>query len=204
MRILNRLSSDDYSNSKIEAEGFVRRYCTQNRLPFTIVRPGFIYGEGDNNFLPKLLGNLRTGKFKYIGSAKNHLNTVYIGNVVQLVIKAIGNKGCFGQSYNLADEQQVQLQDFVEDVAKGMGYNIPTKHVPAKVALRLASILEKSYRLVGAKKAPFLTRKKITFMLRDRLIDSGKAYGILGEVPFTYEQGIKRTMGWFRIDSEIG
>ena len=36
------LSSDAYSNSKIYAEIFVRRYCLENNIPFSIFRPGFV------------------------------------------------------------------------------------------------------------------------------------------------------------------
>ena len=79
------ISSDYYSNSKIYAEIFVKNYCTENRMAFGIVRPGFIYGEGDNNFFPNLIKNLRSGKVKYIGSKDNFVNTVYVGNVSALV-----------------------------------------------------------------------------------------------------------------------
>ncbi len=186
--------SDYYSNSKILQENFVKRYCAQNSLPYTIVRPGFIYGEGDNNFMPKLLTNLSKGKFKFIGDGTNHLNTVYVGNVANLISKIVGNENSFNQSYNLADPKQTPVKQFISDVVEGLDLNMPTKHVPIKMVLAITTILESSFRLFKSKKAPPFTRKKVTFIARDRLINSTKSYDLMGDDFYSYAEGMEKTL----------
>lgn len=188
------VSSDYYSNSKIYAEIFVKNYCTENRIPFGIVRPGFIYGEGDNNFFPNLIKNLRGGKVKFIGSKDNFVNTVYVGNVAALVDAMIGNPDSFGNTYNIADPQDTTIRQIVERVSDHIGVNRPTKVIPKPIAIGLATIFEHAYRLFGIKTAPPISRKKLTFVGRSRSVNADKAFELIGREPFSFEDGIKRTL----------
>ena len=188
------LSSDYYSNSKIHAEIFVKNYCTENRIAFGIVRPGFIYGEGDNNFFPNLIRNLRGGKVKYIGSKENFVNTVYVGNVVALVDAMIGNADSFGNTYNIADPQDTTIRQVVERVSDHIGVPQPTKVIPKPVALGLATVFELAYRLFKVKTAPPISRKKLTFVGRSRSVDAKRAFALIGRKPFSFEEGITRTL----------
>src|SRR5271170_6038140 len=71
-------SLDAYTRSKTEAEALVLGYQRERGLPATVVRPGFIYGERDRTVLPKLLYNLRRGRFFYFGSGDQVLNCIYV------------------------------------------------------------------------------------------------------------------------------
>ena len=189
-----KYTTDYYSNSKIEQEFFVRKYCSHNRIPFTIVRPGFIYGEGDNNFFPKIISNLKKGKLKFIGPGSNHLNTVYVGNVATLVSRVTGNSSAFYQSYNLTDKNQIDVNRLVMDITEGLNLPIINKQVSLKTALAITYVFENLFRLLKIRKAPPFTRKKITFMARDRKINSEKAYKIIGEDYIPYPEGISLTL----------
>jgi len=188
------LSTDYYSNSKIHAEIFVKNYCTENRIAFGIVRPGFIYGEGDNNFFPNLIRNLRSGKVKYIGSKDNFVNTVYVGNVVALVDAMIGNADSFGNTYNIADPQDTTISEIVERVSDHIGVPAPTKVIPKPAAVGLATGFEFAYRLFRIKKAPPISRKKLTFVGRSRSVNAGRAFKLIGRTPFTFEEGMEKTL----------
>jgi nucleoside-diphosphate-sugar epimerase/pimeloyl-ACP methyl ester carboxylesterase len=188
------LSSDNYSNSKIRAEIIVKKYCRANRIPFGIVRPGFIYGEGDNNFFPNLIRNLRSGKVKYIGSKDNIVNTVYVGNVCALVATLIGNSRSFGQTYNISDPEDTKVSEIVERVADSIGVPRPAKVIPKPIAAAAATVFEKTYRLLNIKKAPPISRKKLTFVGRSRSVDASKAYQLMGGEAVSYAEGIMRTL----------
>ncbi len=189
-----RLSSDYYSNSKIYAEIFVRRYCTENRIPYGIVRPGFIYGEGDNNFFPKLIENLEAGRAKYIGSRDNQVNTVYVGNVAALVGAMVGNPSSFGETYNIGDPEPTTIHEFFESVCAALGIEPPTKTVPKALALAPAALLEGVFRTLRMKSPPPLTRKKVTFVARSRSVNASKAWALIGRQPYSAKEGLERTL----------
>lgn len=193
-----RLTTDSYSNSKIEQEFFVKKYCLHSRIPFTIIRPGFIYGEGDTRFMPKMISSIKKRKMKFIGSGSNHVNTVYVGNVAYLVSKVIGYTSCYNQSYNLSDKKQVEIKKFVDDITGTLKLPKVKRKVPLRVALAITWILENIYRLFKISTPPPFTRKKITFLARDRKTNSEKAYKVIGNGFISYDEGIARTLDYFK------
>ena len=195
-------TTDYYSNSKIEQEYFVRKYCLHSRIPFTIIRPGFIYGEEDNKFLPKMISSIKNGQMKFIGSGKNHINTVYVGNVTVLVSKVIGNTVCYNQSYNLTDKNQIDIKRFVNDIAEQLDLPKVKKRVPLKTALGITFIFENLFRILKIKKPPPFTRKKITFLARDRIVNSEKAYKLMGNDFISYKEGITKTLDYFKNENQ--
>lgn len=191
-------TTDFYSNSKIDQEFFVKKYCLHSRIPFTIIRPGFIYGEGDNKFLPKLISSIKKKEMKFVGAGRNHINTVYVGNVASLVLKVIGNTNCYNQSYNLTDKNQVEIKRFVDDICKNLDLPKVKRTVPLRAALGITLIFENIYRLLKIRKPPPFTRKKITFLARDRKINSEKAYALMGDDYYSYSDGIAKTLNSFK------
>lgn len=189
-----RLSSDYYSNSKIHAEIAVKSYCTAHGLAYGVIRPGFIYGEGDNNFFPRLIANLRAGSAKYIGSPNNCVNTVYVGNVAELVAAMVGNATSFGRTYNIGDPEPTTISTFFEAVCASLGIDAPQKVVPKRFALTAAGVLETVYRGLRIPVAPPLTRKKVTFVARSRSVDARRAWSLIGREPFSAEEGLRRTL----------
>ncbi len=192
------LSSDAYSNSKIYAELAVRRYCTENGIAFTIFRPGFIYGEGDNNFFPRLIENIEAGKAKYIGSTENIVNTVYVGNVNELVATIIGNPAAIGETYNLSDPQSTTIRELYDTVCEGLDLPKPTAVIPKPVSLAAAAVMETLAKNLGLKDPPPLTRKKVTFVARSRSVNATKAYALIGSEPYSFKEGISRTLEHIR------
>jgi nucleoside-diphosphate-sugar epimerase/pimeloyl-ACP methyl ester carboxylesterase len=192
------LSSDAYSNSKIYAEIFVRRYCQENGIAFTIFRPGFIYGEGDNNFFPRLIENLEAGKAKYIGSTENIVNTVYVGNIEELVVTIVGNAAAVGETYNVSDPHSTTIRELYDTVCEGLDLPKPTAVIPKPVSLGAATVIETLAKALGVQDAPPLTRKKVTFVARSRSVNAKKAYSLIGREPFSFQQGIRRTLEHIR------
>jgi len=58
----------------------------------------------------------------------------------------------------------------------------------------LATVFEQAYRLFGMKAAPPISRKKLTFAGRSRSVNAGRAFELIGRKPFTFEDGITRTL----------
>ena len=189
-----RLSSDFYSNTKIYGEIAVRKYCNSNDIPFAIVRPGFIYGDGDKKFMPTMIKRLQAGLFRYVGSPEINVNTGYVGNVVELVAALVGNPKSFGETYNIADPQPTTAKQFVERICDEINVPKPTKVANKPLVLGLVSLFELVYRTLGMKFPPPLTRKQVTFVARSRSVDPSKAYALLGREPYSFDEGMSRTL----------
>lgn len=192
------LSSDHYSNSKIYAEIFVRRYCQENQIAYTVIRPGCIYGEGDNHILPRIIRTLEAGKAKYIGSTENIVNTVYIGNIVELIMATLGNTAAVGQAYNMSDPQKTTIRELFDTICDELNIARPVAVAPKQPTLWTVALIEILAKAVKLKNPPPLTRKKITFLARSRSVNAHKAYQLIGYEPFSFQEGIRRTLNHIR------
>ena len=71
--------------------------------------------------MPKLLLNLRRGRFVYFGSGDQVLNCIYVKNLVHGIFLAAENPAAIGEVFNLTDGQSVSKKQFVGRVAELAG-----------------------------------------------------------------------------------
>jgi len=148
-----------------------------------VIRPGFIYGPGDNQVIPRVLEALEKGKFAFIGHGDKVLNTVYVGNLIQAVILAVRTEKAVGKIYNITDGVLVDRREFINTIADVWGLPRPKKEVPLWLAKALTPIFEKVNRLTGSKKPPLLNRAKMKFMALNLHFDISRAVEELGYKP---------------------
>ena len=191
---------DGYTLTKAESEQVVLDRIRDKTLPATVLRPGFIYGPRDRTVLPRLLEKLKAGKVKYLGSTDKLMNNTYVKNLTQAIFLAIENDDSRGEVFNIRDERLVSKREFMETICQLAGYKPPaTKPVPLGVAKGLASVLEKTYRLLGKKNAPILSSARIKFLGLNLDFCIDKAKRELGYDPKTdFKQAMHRTIDWFQ------
>ena len=76
-------TGDNYNMTKIRAEELVREFVRERRLPAVILRPPYVYGPRDRQFLPRVLENLKSRRFRFIGSGLQPISLVYVENLVE-------------------------------------------------------------------------------------------------------------------------
>jgi nucleoside-diphosphate-sugar epimerase len=194
-------SLDAYTRSKTEAEALVLQYHRDRKLPATVVRPGFIYGERDRTVLPKLINSLKRGLFTYFGSGQQALNCIYVKNLVEGIFKAAESPAAVGEVFNLTDGQLVTKRQFVSRVAELAGLKPPTRRIPRPLARILASAVEGIARFRGARNPPFINKARYKFVGLHLDYSIEKARRILGyQPPYTFEEAIERAMAEHRPD----
>lgn len=148
-----------------------------------VLRPGFIYGERDRTVLPKLSHALRSKRFVFFGPGTQVMNSTYAGNIAQAVFLALGNSEAAGQVFNLTDGAQVSRREFVGEVAKKLGLEVPKASIPLAIAWPLATTVHEIARLIGAKNPPVINKARYKFLGLHLDFSIAKAKSILGYVP---------------------
>jgi nucleoside-diphosphate-sugar epimerase len=191
---------DGYTQSKVEAEQLALQYHRQDGVPVVVLRPGFIYGPRDRTLVPKIIGNLRKGRFRFVGSGKRTLNAIYVGNLVEAVFLALEKPQAVGQIYNLTDGEPVSKQRFVGALVQGLGLPKPKPiSPPLFLARALAWCMERDARKRGATKAPPLTQARLKFLGLNLDFSIEKAKRELGYRPrYTFDEGMAETVAWYR------
>jgi nucleoside-diphosphate-sugar epimerase len=194
-----RYSGESYIDSKIDAERMVRVHADRSRPEIVILRPGFIYGPGDRNFLPRLLDALARRQFLYVGDGSKVLNISYVDDVARAALLCDSTPAAAGQAYNLTDGTATSLRDFVEFLCRELGIPAPTKHVPPAVGWAACYGVEAVARARRAKEPPRLHRGRMRFLYYHQHYSGEKARRELGYHPLhTYREGLPPTLAWYR------
>lgn len=191
---------DGYTQTKVEAEQLALAYHRRNGVPVVVLRPGFVYGPRDRTLLPKVIDNLRKGKFRFVGSGKQALNTIYVGNLVDALFLVIDKPQAVGQVYNLTDGERVSKRRFIEALVRGLDLPGPKPvSLPLFVARLMAWWMERDARKKGAAKAPRLTQARLKFLGLNLDFSIDKAKRELGYQPrVSFDEGIRQTVAWYR------
>jgi nucleoside-diphosphate-sugar epimerase len=191
---------DGYTQTKVESEQLVMNSHREHKLPVVVLRPGFIYGPRDRTVMPKLLGNMRKGKLRYIGGGKGAMNCIYVGNLVEAALLAVEKPEAVGQIYNLTDGELVSKRRFIESIADGLGLPHPKPvSVPLWAARVMAWWMERGARKKNSPKPPRLTQGRLKFLGLNLDFSIEKAKRELGYQPrWSFDEGMRETVAWYK------
>ncbi len=191
------LTGDVYADTKIESEKFVTKFSKEKNLPFTVIRPGFVFGPRDNKVIPRIVDYLKKGKYIFIGSGKNKVNMIYIENLADAIVNASYSEKTLGEVYNITNDSGMTMMDVAYTVADLWGCKRPTKHLAKGIAYTLCNIMEFFARLAKAKEPPLLNKTRLKFLTLNLDFDITKIKRDLGYEPkVDMLEGLKRTKDW--------
>jgi len=192
-------TGDHYNLTKIRAEEVVQQFVRDRGLPATIVRPPYIYGPRDRQFLPRILENLQNGQFRFVGSGRQPISLTYAGNLVEALWLAATKAEAKGEVFLITDGEATTRVRLMEIICEETGYPMPTRHVPRWLVRMLCPIVEGIHSLRRASEPPLVNKFRVKFMSTPLTYSIEKARRVLGYAPkMTTEQALRRTLAWFR------
>ncbi len=113
-----------YGASKLASENYIRLFSNK-KINSTVLRIFNVYGPGQNldnskqGMLSIYLDQIfRNKTLKVRGSKNRSRDFVYIKDVVDIVLKMMGNKKCFNQTFNLGSGKKYRVQEVIEKIKK--------------------------------------------------------------------------------------
>ena len=104
------------------------------------LRPCLIYGEGDRQFLPRLLGIARKGWLPLIGAGDRPLSLVHARNVANAAAQALALDRGWGRAYNVVNEDSITARELLGMVAAELKRPIRTVRIPFPLAMGIARV----------------------------------------------------------------
>ena len=114
-----------YGKSKLCAE----RYLRSSSLPYTIICPTGVYGEGDEDYFLSITAMMKGWSF-VSGRHPQKLSFVYVRDVVSAVFFVLDKPETLSQTYLLSDGKAYTDSDFTNAVAAITGRQIHEVRVP--------------------------------------------------------------------------
>lgn len=187
---------DYYQETKYEGEKVVQEYIKKG-LKATIIRPTAIYGPGDPERFYMIFKRAIKGSFPMFGDGKTFYHPVYIENLVDAFILSMDPAKGTGQTYIIADDKYVCIEDLVKKVGAAMNREVKIKHYPLKPLRFAATLCEKVCQPLGV--TPPIFPRRVDWFRQVRAFKIDKAVKELGYHPkISLDEGLKQTANWYK------
>lgn len=184
-----------YGRSKLEAEQAVE--AAGDAVPWTIIRPGGVYGPGDVDYL-ELFKSVERRVNVFFGNRDRWFSGVYVDDVVRAVLDAAESDNTRGKGYFVCDGKPTTWGAFQEEIVRASGRRVLTLSLPellvdiAAAGGELATRLDGKPRLFNKQKALMGAQEAWTCTHEALRADTGYAPEV--DVP----EGVRRTLAWYR------
>jgi nucleoside-diphosphate-sugar epimerase len=172
------LRGDAYSFAKVKQDELVAEYGERFGIPYVIVRPGYVYGPG-NEAITGRVGIGTFGIFLHLGGP-NTLPLTYVDNCAEAIALAGLTPGIDGEVFNVVDDDLPSSRQFL-GLYKRNVRRFRSIYLPHAVSYALAALWERYSNWSEGQLPPVFTRS------------SWHAYW--GRTRYTNEK-LKTRLGW--------
>ncbi len=189
---------EPYPDSKIDSEKIIWRYHKEQGLAVTMVYPLWVFGEGDQTFVP-LLADAIVKKDMIFWRKNAIVWPTYIDNLVDLLMLISEDERAVGNGYLVHDGENTTLEEFCDGIAAALNVPPIRTYIPYWSAMAAARAMEFIWRMGRIQKRPLLTTYTVTNLGSRFRFSIEKAERELGWKPkVSYKEGFKRTMEWLK------
>ena len=194
-----------YSQTKREAEAEVRRIAGAHDLETVILRPSTVYGPRSTDVVGDIARAIRGGHMLLVDSGRAVAGLVYVDNLVDAAVLALGHDAAPGHAFNVSDGLEITWRQFTDGLALGLGASRVRWSVPYSIANGVGVTLESGYRWLRRTTRltapPLLSRQAVQVLGRDQDFSNTKARQLLGWEPrVDYATGLETTLDWLRTE----
>lgn len=161
-----------YAKSKIMAEEFLTKWCSEHGVVLGILRPSLLAGKNAPGNLGAMVNGIRKGFYLNIAGGKVRKSVLMAEDIARLIPLLIEKGGV----YNVCDTNQPTFGEISASVAKQLG-----KHKPISIPYWMAWCMAKVGDLLGSK-AP-INSYKLSKMTESLTFSNEKARRELGWEP---------------------
>jgi UDP-glucose 4-epimerase len=156
--------SDPYGVSKLEAECALMQLSQETSMEVVVIRPPLIYGAGVKaNFLSMMRWLNRAVPLPF-GSIPNQRSLVFVGNLVDLIVKVLDHPKAVGQVFLVSDDEDVSTTRLLKTISSTLGKKSWLMPVPAFLLKALLFAIGQrglSDRLLGSLQLDISHTKKV-------------------------------------------
>ena len=131
-----------YGISKLVAEKIHEMWAAEDKeRQLTIVRPGVVFGLGENGNFTRLYNGLKSRKFVYPGRKDTIKACIYVKDLVGFMMYKLANHGCGVERYNCTFEPAFTIEQIVETMKRVSGMKRFVPLIPSWVLMPVATVI---------------------------------------------------------------
>lgn len=163
-----------YQTTKWKGEEAVR----QSGIPFCILRPSLIFGEGDG-FVTQMMATMRSAPlFRPVpGDGTPKFRPIAIEDVTTCFVRALTFEAATNQTVDLGGADELTLNEVLAEIARCAGVRKPAVHIPMPLMFAGATVAKKLL------KNPPVTVDQLRMLREGSTCDIGSMKRIFGINP---------------------
>lgn len=190
-----------YGQSKVLGECIIKNYSHHERYDWLIFRPTSIWGEWFDIPYKNFFESVISGRYVHPAGQSIYKSFGYVKNsVYQLDCLSHAPRNLVhGRTFYLADYPPIEVNDMANRIRSYLGL-----HNVHQVPLFLLTLMAKSgdiMKTIGFKNPP-LTSFRLNNLLTQMVYHLDSLKFIVGDLPFSLEEGIANTLDWMDTDNK--
>jgi nucleoside-diphosphate-sugar epimerase len=183
-----------YGKSKVLTERIIRE-VDGGGVQWCLVRPTTVWGPGMSTHYQRFFRLIVRGHYFHVGREAVYKSYGYVGNVVHQYVRLLDapKDGIHRKVFYLADYEPISLQAWADAFGEALGAR-PIRIIPKMVARALARLGD-LVNMCGYRAFPF-NSFRLRNILSEYRLDLSETKAVCGELPYTWEEGVKETAGW--------
>jgi nucleoside-diphosphate-sugar epimerase len=148
---------DAYGFGKLKQEEVVREYGSRSKLPYVILRPGYVFGPGKRD----LSGRVGIGTFGFFiqVNGSNFLPLTFVDNCAEAIVLAGLRPGIDGEVFNIVDDDLLTGRQFLKAYKKKVK-SFRSIRIPYFAGYSLCSLWEKYTKWSKNQLPPAFNRRR--------------------------------------------
>ncbi|MCK4772703.1 MAG: NAD-dependent epimerase/dehydratase family protein, partial [Candidatus Latescibacteria bacterium] len=189
----------DYGKSKLKAEEYLRQHG--DKLPFTILRLGLVYGPRNRHGVFSLFKVISRGIKPVLRNAGT--NVIYVKDVARCMLLAATRDEAAGKTYFVGEKYNYSYEDFAAAVAEAVGGRVLTIRVYMPLLFAAGLLLQTFSRITRTQ--PLLDLRRMADMRHRYWMYDTSA--VRNELGYTENHGLsagaRETVEWYRREGWI-
>ena len=163
-----------YATSKLNCEKYLLSK-SQNFNSVVILRPGTVFGRGNQNLKSAVLKMRGMNKVFRIGESNPVVSVTSLDNLVEAIQTVVLSEKEVRGVFNFADEEPVNLtRVLLKDYFEDNGVDYKTVRLPFRPFYLAGQLIQKVYQGLGIIQEPFLSPYYVCNLGRTRILNISK------------------------------
>ena len=181
---------DAYAFAKLKQDQIVIDYEKKYGIPYVIMRPGAVYGQGNESITGRV-GIDTFGIFMHLGGS-NKIPFTYVDNCAEAIVLAGVVRGIDGEVFNIVDDNLPSSRRFLS-LYKKNAKRFKSIYVPHALSYLLCFLWEKYSALSEGQLPPVFSRSEWHAYWKKTRYSNDKLKSRLGwKMRVSTEEGLKR------------
>lgn len=188
--------TNNYGASKLAAEAEIAIWTAEGPdRKAVVIRPSVVFGPSNYANIYRLIKKISDGEFWWPGHGRNVKSVAYVENLVSATLFLMDRMPSGIAYYNYSDEPQHTMKELVNLIAEKAEQQISRFYFPFTIVLAGVGLLELIGRVIKLQSQ--ITVDRLRKFCQHTEYPAEKIRSLGFRQPFSLEEGIAKTVGWY-------